>query len=725
MGLFDLAGDFLKNLFTPGKSGSQELTSETRGRGTGLMETNIPPSGIPASGVQPAGIVDNATTPQAYRRMFGGQPTGPTGTPELGGGAQIITDPSQTGRYTAGGKDLGYNPINIQQPEPSEYDQKLYMQLLQQMGQPITNADYYPDINNINKGNVSVGDMSAPVYAGSFGLPPMAAIDKLKTRDYIKSAIDKMDIDRGQDQAQVAFIPPEVRQVASMPRLGGEFEKEANQYVSEMEAEFGRDWRKYAPQSPKTWSLVNRWKGIENAFNVGYDKSSEYLKLYQENQKSDNKAFFPQEGLRAAKWLQTGVNETTEGLPVDVNEIGQLMNQFEVYNNFGTWADNAIKNTNIRSTFVKQIPEAVEIKVSQDPTGSTDAEYIEAKKKYGEFPNGYRGFLIEKQTEQISGETARALVDKWDTTNPGAWQQMKKSKSESKDSVLKRLYSEFQNYLGTEIKTEIFKTAPVRNTTINFSSGSGTGDEQGVYFNMASKIPEIKDYLSTNMTANNVDEAISNAFMFGDKKGSFKPDESYVGVKIPGHFELADKETATRPFSEYVFDPSGTGVMEQFTAKGMFGGTQDLPQNLAPTSTKIKDVVITFGVPDPNSAGGYRIITKNAIRKGDKIPENAVPVMVRQDLLTFDIENYQKGLSEDEKTKNMKLLAFIGKDDKGAPRRKVTKTAYTIQPVTTELMRNYDNVVSKKIGKESSGGTTPVSMSGSVSTGSDEESLVE
>lgn len=732
MGLFDQAANFLSNLL----GGSDKTGGNPN---TGQAEL---PGGLPGNPM-PGGIIDQARNQPGleYRRMF--NPTGATGTagtPEVvateevvtpgapadggapvigsggGGGAKIITDPTKTGRYTAQGKDLGYNPLKIETGEEN-FDKDLYGKLLQMYGQPISNQDYYPLDNNINKGNVSVGDMSATVFAGSLGVPPMAAIDKLKMRKELRSAMDDM-IAKRNEEIDLGFIPPEVRQAAIMPQVGQMFEQDSNNLISELQSEYGSDWRRRANQDPRTWKFVNKWRAVETGLKQVYDAGQAYRKLAQENIKEGNKGYFPKEALEAADWVISGVNKMAQGLPVDPEELAKYSDKFVVWSNFDTHMNDVLRNKDLLTSYVESIPKAVEIKVAQDPTGSADPEYTEYKKKYGEFKNGYNGYLIEKQVKKISEETARATVESWVDSSGDSWKQLKRDDKESKESVMNRAIKDFQNRLGKVIDNEVKGYLPKGNMNINVTSTSGNKDSRGIYQNTVNAIDKITEYIRKNLATMGPEKVLQEASKFGDASGSFRADKDYFGFKLPGTWGLANKPTTPERFSGYVVpDGNNISMMKPYTAKDALSSsfTGDIPENMTPTSSKIKDVVLAYGVPDENSAGGYKVITmKQAKERG--LPDNAEMIALQQEELIFDKDEYEKI--------DPKFAKFMAPKKLGEV--KVSRTAYKIFPATEQLMRQYDQEVSTAERSNSPAGQgvpaqTNVRVSGSTDFGNLEE----
>lgn len=488
------------------------------------------------------GVIDPANIPQGnqYRPMFnqgGGAVSG-------GGGAIMATD--RGGRYTAQGKDLGYEPLAQTGGKPM--DEKLYTQLLLSANEPITNQDYYPEQNNIYKGRVSIDGMSAPIFAGSMGVTPMGAIDKLRRRDTLKQAMSKLMEDT--QDAQLEFVPPDIRQAALVPVTATQFEAQANGLTQYLQSKYGKEWVKKAPQDPETWRFVNNWKATEKAFNQGYDRAAEIIKLNNENQQKGNKMYLSDETLDTAKWLMTGVNENAQGLPVDIGELALMANRLEVLTNFDTWANEVLKNDKIMSQYTQQIPTAVEYQLQKDPTGGLDQEFQNQQKTLGAFPGGYRAYLMNKSIKQISEETAKESIETFDRSNPGAWKQMRNSESESKASVLSRMQSNFQRKLGTIMDAEVKTYTPPSRTTV--TAGGGGRTDKTFYQSINERKSEIMDQ-AMNAKPSNVAQAKQQIEQI---YGGGTADDLIYGVRA-FDWPTINQTIASMPYSE-LYEPNAS-----------------------------------------------------------------------------------------------------------------------------------------------------------------------
>jgi hypothetical protein len=580
----------------------------------------------------------------------------------------------------------------------SGFDDDVYARKLRrQAAMPdLKNEDYYPN-QPFSESRTAWGD---PIFSGAGAQFPMAAYDAQR------KARAQAELDEAKSNIMQLKIP-EIKTGAYYNAIRSGFTQQVKDIVNDAVARTGGNYQKakrILDQEGKLAQAQSEWQGTAKMIDEKADVATAYLKKVREN---PGDLYFPFEGVTATTDFLNGMNEFANGriTPAQLNELDKRMVSANKWEKFKQENMGKLKPTDYIPT-----PEQLKNSTLEDREAFKAVQLDLG----GKAPDFNTWLYTQKYTEAALPQVMDGIVQPFFDQEKTAAEQLVRPGEKLEDAKL-RVARGIAALFGRQYSQGTVTQNRKSDTNINVNTGTTPSTENGVYFNTASKINDIIGYFNKNMTAKNIDKVVEEGFKFGDKTGSFTSDDTYVGGSIGGHFDLSKDSPNVMAFNKYVFDPKGNGTMQSFSADGMFGGT-GLPEDLSPTSAKIKKVIITFGVPDPNSAGGYRVITKNAIRNGDKMPENAVPIMVRQDLLTYDIDQEIKkgseGRSDAQKEKlTDEMLAFMGKDKAGKTRRKITKVAYVVEKVTPELMRQYDQEVSRKISKESGGPGNPADIS--------------
>ena len=258
------------------------------------------------------------------------------------------------------------------------------------------------------------------------------------------------------------------------------------------------------------------------------------------------------------------------------------------------------------------------------------------------------------------------------------------------------------------------------------SGGGGAGaDSRGVYQNTVNAIGDITKFIKDNSTKLSADKILNEAPKYGEAKGSWKPLPNYFGFQLPGVWDIANQTTTPSKFNEYIYEVADKVpnklTMKWLTAKdalqGKFNG--DIPENMVPTSSKIKDVSIVYGVKDANSAGGYKILDKEYVTARG-LPDNAEPLFLQKEELIFDINE-----SQEQPDGSRRSLKDRGVTPKKAGETRVSRSAYKIYPVTEVSARMYDQQVSTGSKTTSPGGQGSPQIQVSVSTGGEDFSTLE
>jgi hypothetical protein len=551
---------------------------------------------------------------------------------------------------------------------------------------PLNNQDFFPG-PGLQQARTAWGD---PLFTGAGQLFPMAVMD---ARQKAMAEAEAMAM----REEALNFEIPKIEVAGLRNRVSQGFVGDAEKFVADGIAKYGsrRNAIREMKRSGEWAKFMSGWKSTADAINYTGKEASDFLTKAQEGMKSGDVYVDPM-ALKAAQDFTLGINRWSKG-EIGNEELNQLRSQFKLWESWDKYereARSRIKPTDISAA------EAMALQASQNPSEEDKAMYNADATRLN-LPGSSRdmkAWLYNKKVSQVlASQYKQAVVDPFFANNPSARQQFQESYpdlpiEEIKDKIAEQYAMGYGRQVETGTATETGKSA------FNVNIGGDKSEKTGIYQNIISETGNIKSFINNNIGKLSASQLLRQAYKLGDASESVRDDKDYFGIKIPGIWGLENQTVTPGRFeSYYVPDGNNIAYMKSYSAKEAlapdFKG--DIPQNMAPTSAKIKDVVLAWGVPDPASAGGYRIIKKE---DGEKrgIPDNAEQLALEVIELTFDKDEYEK-INPAFKNTRFAQSNKIGEV-------KVNRTAYRISPATQALGKVYDQQVSTSSGTASPAG---------------------
>jgi hypothetical protein len=578
---------------------------------------------------------------------------------------------------------------------------------------PLTNQDYFPG-PGLQQAKTAWGD---PLFTGAGQLFPMAVMD---ARQKAMAEAEAMAM----REEALNFEIPKIEVAGLRSRVQQSFVGNAEKFVADGIARYGsrRNAIRELKRSGEWAKFMAQEKAIADAINYTGKQATDFLTNAQAAMKTGDVYVDPM-ALKAAQDFTLGINRWGNG-EIGNEDLNQLASQFKLWESWGKYEKDArsrIKSTDITTA------EAIAQQASENPTQEDIAAYSAVKLNLPGSTRDMKAWLYNKKvSEVLASQFRQAVVEPFFANNPSARQQFQESYpdlpiEEIKDKIAKQYAMGYGKQVETGTAMETGKGA----FNVNIGGGGAGADSRGIYQNTVNAIGDITKFIKDNSTKLSADKILNEAPKYGEAKGSWKPLPNYFGFQLPGVWDIANQTTTPSKFNEYIYEVADKVpnklTMKWLTAKdalqGKFNG--DIPENMVPTSSKIKDVSIVYGVKDANSAGGYKILDKEYVTARG-LPDNAEPLFLQKEELIFDINE-----SQEQPDGSRRSLKDRGVTPKKAGETRVSRSAYKVYPATEANARMYDQQVSTGSKTTSPGGQGSPQIQVSGSTGGDDFSTLD
>jgi hypothetical protein len=549
---------------------------------------------------------------------------------------------------------------------------------------PLNNQDFFPG-PGLQQSRTAWGD---PLFTGAGQLFPMAVMD---ARQKAMAEAEAMAM----REEALNFEIPNIEVAGLRNNYSQTFVSDAEKFVADGIAKYGsrRNAIRELKRSGEWARFMAEHKATADAINYTGKEAQTYLKNAQEGQLKGETYATP-ESLAAAQAYLLGLNEWNSG-QINNTQLNQLAEQFRVWESWDKYEKES--RSRIKPTEIS-IADMLAQQHASNPSPQDIQAYEAVKMELPESSRDMKAWLYNKKiSEVLAPQIKAAVIEPFFASNPSAVQQFQSRYPNMEIEDIKNLVAE-QYAMGYGRQVETGQITQTTKGGFSINVGGDKSEKTGIYQNIISETGNIKSFINNNIGKLSASQLLRQAYKLGDASESIRDDKDYFGVKIPGIWGLENQTVTPGRFeSYYVPDGNNISYMKSYSAKEAlapdFKG--DIPQNMAPTSAKIKDVVLAWGVPDPASAGGYRIIKKE---DGEKrgIPDNAEQLALEVIELTFDKNEYEK---KDPAYKNTR---FAQSNKIGEV--KVNRTAYRISPATQALGKVYDQQVSTSSGTASPAG---------------------
>lgn len=568
---------------------------------------------------------------------------------------------------------------------------------------PLNNQDFFPG-PGLQQARTAWGD---PLFTGAGQLFPMAVMD---ARQKAMAEAEAMAM----REEALNFEIPKIEVAGLRNNYSQTFVSDAERLVSEAIAKYGnrRNAIRELKRSGEWARFMAEHKATADAINYTGKEAQTFLKNAKEGMLKGETYATP-EALAAAQAYLLGLKEWGSG-QINNSQLNQLAEQFKVWESWDKYEKNSrdrIKPTDITAA------EAIAQQAAEKATQEDIVAFSEAV-RLG-LPGSTRGMKAwlynKKISEVLAPQIRAAVIEPFFASNPSAERQFQARYPNMDIEAIKNLVAE-QYAMGYGRQVEPGQITETSKGGFSINVGGDKSEKTGVYQNTVNAIGDITKYVKDNLTKLPIDKILSEAPKYGEAQGSWKPLPNYFGFELPGVWDIANQTTTPSKFNEYIYEVAdkipNKLTMKWLTAKdalqGKFNG--DIPENMVPTGSKIKDVSIVYGVKDTNSAGGYKILDKEYV-KSRGLPDNVEPLFLQKEELIFDINEAQQQTGG-----GMRSLEDRGVTPKKAGETRVSRSAYKIYPVTEVSARMYDQQVStgSKTGSPGGQGSPQVKVSGSI-----------
>lgn len=567
---------------------------------------------------------------------------------------------------------------------------------------PLNNQDFFPG-PGLQQARTAWGD---PLFTGAGQLFPMAVMD---ARQKAMAEAEAMAM----REEALNFEIPKIEVAGLRNNYSQTFVSDAERLVSEAIAKYGnrRNAIRELKRSGEWARFMAEHKATADAINYTGKEAQTYLKNAKEGQLKGETYATP-EALAAAQAYLLGLKEWGSG-QINNTQLNELAEQFKVWESWDKYEKNSrdrIKPTDISAADLRAQ------QLANNPTPQDIQAYEAVKMNLPGSTRGMKAWLYNKKISEVLAPQIRAaVIEPFFASNPSAERQFQARYPNKDIEDIKNLVAE-QYAMGYGRQVEPGQITQTSKGGFSINVGGDKSEKTGVYQNTVNAIGDITKYVKDNLTKLPIDKILSEAPKYGEAQGSWKPLPNYFGFELPGVWDIANQTTTPSKFNEYIYEVAdkipNKLTMKWLTAKdalqGKFNG--DIPENMVPTGSKIKDVSIVYGVKDNNSAGGYKILDKEYV-KSRGLPDNAEPLFLQKEELIFDINEAQQQTGD-----GMMSLEDIGVTPKKAGETRVSRSAYKIYPVTEVSARMYDQQVStgSKTGSPGGQGSPQVKVSGSI-----------